>query len=76
MMRMVIDNISDNGVGIGVAVCDDDVILIMIEMVVGLTLKKGIIIFTAVMILLITTMYCVAKGFCKKLMIIASIVFK
>lgn len=76
MMRMVIDNISGSGVGIGVAVCDDDVILTMIEMVVGLTLKEGIIIFTAAMILLIITMYCVAKGFCKKLMIIASIVFK
>ena len=61
MMRMVIDNISGNGVGIGVAVCDDDVILMMIEMVVGLTLKEGIIIFTASMILLIMTMYCVAK---------------
>ena len=53
MMKMVIDNISGSGVGIGVAVCDDDVILIMIEMVVGLTLKEGIIIFTAAMILLI-----------------------
>ena len=76
MMRMVIDNISGNGVGIGVAVCDDDVILIVIEMVVGLTLTKRIIIFTAAMILLIMTMYCVAKGSCQKLMIIASIVFK
>lgn len=63
MMRMVIDNISGNGVGIGVAVCDDDVILMMIEMVVGLTLKEGIIIFTAAMILLIMTIYCVAKDF-------------
>ena len=33
----------------------------MIEMVVGLTLKEGIIIFTVAMILLIMTMYCVAK---------------
>lgn len=65
MMRMVIDNISGNGVGIGVAVCDDDVILMMIEMVVGLTLKEGIIIFTAAMILLIMTMYCVAKDFAR-----------
>lgn len=50
MMRMVIDNISGNEVSIGVAGCDDDVILIMIEMVVGLTLKKVIVIFIAAMI--------------------------
>ena len=60
MMRMVIDNISGSGVGIGVAVCDD-VILIMIEMVVGLTLKEGIIIFTAAMILLIIILECIVS---------------
>ena len=71
-MRRVIDNISGNEIGIGVAGCDDDVILITIGMVVGLTLMKKVIIMFMAIMLLIMTMYHVTEGFCKKLMIIAS----
>lgn len=75
-MRMVIDNISGNEVGIGVAGCDDDVVLITLGMVVGLTVMKKVIIMFMAIMLLIMTMYHVTEGFCKKLMIIAGPIFK